>query len=173
MNINSESTIKPSHCHNIIRSLLIMNLCDEKFKKHHKQSNEAGNFVMISMLFLVGYGKIVPKRGILSIMGEHINTVKAHLPDVLSESDYLPIYASFQSYPAFLGKKPYQKQAIATLKNSKTQTSSSVTQILPAPTLRGSSPLQQHRGDHLPMVALRHYDSNSGQIMNKEMRILS
>lgn len=63
MNINSESTIKPSHHHNITRSLPKMNLCDGKFKNYHKQSNGAGNFVMISMLFLVEYGKIISYTG--------------------------------------------------------------------------------------------------------------
>ena len=141
MNLNSESTIKPSHCHNIIRSLLIMNLCDEKFKKHHKQSNEAGNFVMISMLFLVKYGKIVPKRGILSIMREHINTVKALLLDVLRQSDYLSVYASFRSQIAFFGKKTSQKQATARLQKLKSHACSLVTQILHTPTHRVFTPM--------------------------------
>jgi hypothetical protein len=79
-------------------------------------------------------------RRILNIMKEHIYTIKALMPNVLPESDYLPIYATFQSYPTFLGKKTPQKQAVATLKNSKTQACSSGEPNTPRHTHRGLHP---------------------------------
>jgi len=63
VDINSGSIKEPSHHHNITRSLTKTNLCDGKFKNYHKQSNGAENFVMISMLFLVEYGKIISYTG--------------------------------------------------------------------------------------------------------------
>jgi len=50
-------------------------------------------------------------------MREHKYTVKALLLDVLSESGYLSVYAAFQLYIAFFGKKTPLKQAVATLQN--------------------------------------------------------
>jgi hypothetical protein len=48
-------------------------------------------------------------------MNEHIYTIKAQLPDILPESEYLSIHATFQSHIAFIGKKTRPKQATATL----------------------------------------------------------
>jgi len=73
-------------------------------------------------------------------MREHIYPVKALQPDVLPQSDYLPVYATFQSYIAFFVKKTSQKQAIATLQNSKTHVSSMVIQMPHAPTHWGIYP---------------------------------
>ena len=73
-------------------------------------------------------------------MNDHIYTIKALQPDVLPESEYLPFYPTFRSQIAFFGKKTSQKQATATLQNSKTHASSKVNQILLTPTHRGSSP---------------------------------
>ena len=74
-------------------------------------------------------------------MNEHIYPVKALQPDVLPESEYLPVYAIFKSYTAFFGKKTLQKQATATLQNSKTHASSMATKILHTPTHRVSTPM--------------------------------
>jgi len=63
VDINSGSTKEPSHHHNITRSLRTMDLCDGKFRNYHKQSNDAGNFVMISILFIGECGKIVSYIG--------------------------------------------------------------------------------------------------------------
>jgi len=47
-----KSTKEASHYHIITRSLLEMDFCDEKFKKHHKQSTDTRIFVIISILFV-------------------------------------------------------------------------------------------------------------------------
>jgi len=57
VDINSGSTKESSQHHNITRSLPKMDLCDGKFRNYHKQSNGAGNFVMISILFVANRGK--------------------------------------------------------------------------------------------------------------------
>ncbi len=57
MEPNSKSTKEPSQHHIITRSLKTMDLCDGKFRNYHKQSNSAGNFVMISILFVGNRGK--------------------------------------------------------------------------------------------------------------------
>jgi len=68
----------------------------------------------------------------------------------------------------FFGKKTSQKQATATLQNLKTHASSMATQILRVPHTGGLHPPWHYLGDHLSVVALRHYDSNIGQItLNK------
>jgi len=41
VDINSRSTKESSQHHNITRSLPKMDLCDEKFRNYHKQSNGA------------------------------------------------------------------------------------------------------------------------------------
>ena len=106
-------------------------------------------------------------------MNDHIYTIKALQPDVLPESEYLPIYAIFKSYTAFFGKKTRQKQATATLQNSKTLASSMVTQILHTPTHRGLHPYGSTSATTLSVVALRHYECNSGQItMNIEIKTI-
>ena len=97
-------------------------------------------------------------------MNEHIYPVKALQPDVLPESEYLPVYAIFKSYTAFFGKKTLQKQATATLQNSKTHASSMATKILHAPTHRVLQPYGSTSATTSSVVALRHYDSNTGQI---------
>ena len=124
MDINSRSIKQPSHRHIITRILLTMDFCDDF------------DIICVKM-----WEKCVLYRGILSIMKEHIYTIKTLQPDILPESDYLPVYASFQSYPTFLGKKTPQKQALATLKNSKTQASSSGDQNTQRHTHRGLHPL--------------------------------
>ena len=106
-------------------------------------------------------------------MNDHIYTIKALQPDVLPESEYLPVDATFQSYIAFFGKKTSQKQVHTALQNSKTHTCSFVTQILHAPTHRGLHPYGSTSATTLSVVALRHYDSNSGQItMNKKIKTI-
>ena len=97
-------------------------------------------------------------------MNDHIYTIKALQPDVLPESEYLTVDATFQSYIAFFGKKTSQKQATATLQNSKTHASQLVTQILHAPTHRVLQPYGSTSATTLSVVALRHYECNSGQI---------
>jgi hypothetical protein len=52
-----KSTKEASHHHIITRSLPTTNLCDGKFRNYHKQYNGAGNFVMISILFVGNRGK--------------------------------------------------------------------------------------------------------------------
>ena len=52
-----KSTKEESHHHNITRSLPTMDLCDGNLENYHKQSNGAGNFVMISILFVGNRGK--------------------------------------------------------------------------------------------------------------------
>jgi len=47
-----KSTKEVSHHHIITQSLLEMDFCDEKFKKHHKQSTDTRIFVIISILFV-------------------------------------------------------------------------------------------------------------------------
>ena len=107
-------------------------------------------------------------------MNEHIYIIKAQLPDFLSESDYLSVYASFQSYPTFLGKKTPQKQAFATLKNSKTQASSSGDQNTPRHTHKGSSPLYAiTKANTFSVYAVQRYDRNLSQItMNIKIRTM-
>ena len=74
-------------------------------------------------------------------MNDHIYTIKALQPDILPESEYLPVYAAFQSYTAFFVKKTCQKQATATLQNSKTHAVSMATQILRVPHTGVSTPM--------------------------------
>ncbi len=107
-------------------------------------------------------------------MNDHIYTIKALQPDVLPESEYLPFYPTFRSQIAFFGKKTSQKQATATLQNSKTHASSKVNQILHTPTHRGSSPpYGSTSANTILVVALRHYESNTGQItMNKKIKTI-
>jgi hypothetical protein len=57
MDINSGSTNEPSHHHIVTRGLTTMDLCDGNLGNYHKQSNGAGNFVMISILFVGNRGK--------------------------------------------------------------------------------------------------------------------
>ncbi len=47
-----KSTKEASQHHIITRSLMVMDFCDEKFKKHHKQSTDTRIFVIISILFV-------------------------------------------------------------------------------------------------------------------------
>ena len=98
-------------------------------------------------------------------MKEHIYSVKALLHDVLSESDYLTVYAGFQSQIAFCSKNRLKKQAAATLKNSKHKQARWVTQILWVPHTQRSSPLYAIT-EVTPFsgVAFQQYDSNGGQI---------
>ena len=103
-------------------------------------------------------------RSILRNMNEHIYTIKSRDPDILPESEYLPVYATFQSHIAFFGKKTSQKQATARLQNSKTLASSMATKILHAPTHRVLQPYGSTSATTLSVVALRHYECNSGQI---------
>lgn len=106
-------------------------------------------------------------------MNDHIYTIKALLPDVLPESEYLSVYAIFKSYTVFFGKKTRQKQATATLQNSKTHASSMVTQILHTPTHRGLHPYGSTSATTLSVVAFRHYECNGGQIiMNIEIKTI-
>ena len=104
-------------------------------------------------------------------MNEHIYPVKALQPDVLPESEYLPFYAIFESYTAFFGKKTSQKQVHTALQNSKTHASSMATKILHTPTHRGLHPYGSTSATTLSVVALRHYECNTGQItLNKHIR---
>jgi len=106
-------------------------------------------------------------------MNDHIYTIKALQPDVLPESEYLPVDATFQSYIAFFGKKTSQKQATATLQNSKTHASQLVTQILHAPTHRVLQPYGSTSATTLSVVAIWHYECNTGQItINKEIKTI-
>ncbi|MCG7847637.1 MAG: hypothetical protein MIO93_00455, partial [ANME-2 cluster archaeon] len=65
-------------------------------------------------------------------------------PDVLSESDYLPVYAGFQSQIAFCSKNCLKKQAAATLKNSKHKQARWVTQIFPGHPQGVFTPIRHH-----------------------------
>jgi pyruvate kinase len=106
-------------------------------------------------------------------MNEHIYTIKSLQPDILPESEYLPVYASFQSHIAFFSKKTSQKQATATLQNSKTHASSMATKILHTPTHRGLHPYGSTSATTLSVVALRHHECNSGQItLNIEIKTI-
>jgi len=106
-------------------------------------------------------------------MNEHIYTINALQPNVLPESYYLPVYATFQSYIAFFGKKTSQKQVHTALQNSKTHTCSFVTQILHTPTHRGLHPYGSTSATTLSVGALRHYECNSGQItINKKIKTI-
>jgi hypothetical protein len=80
-------------------------------------------------------------------------------------------YTEFQSNVAFYCIKTPQKQAVATLKNSKTNASSLVTKILHSPTHRGIHPNGITLATTPWVVAFRQYDSNTGQItLNKHIR---
>ena len=102
-----------------------------------------------------------------------IYTLKALLPDILSESEYLPVYAVFQLNIALFDKKTSQKQVQTALQNSKTHASSMVTQMPHCPTHRGLHPYGSTSANTLSVVALRHYVSNSGQItINKKIKTI-
>jgi len=165
MEPNSKSTKEPSHHHNITKGLPTMDLCDGNLGNYHKQSNGAGNFVLISILFISECGKIVSyNRRILRILNEHICTIEALQPDVLPQSEYLSVYATFKSHIAYSDIKTRQKQVHTALQKSKTHASSMATQILWVSHTGGLHPLWQYLGDHPSVVDLRHHDSNTGQI---------
>ena len=82
----------------ITNNLLILKFCDD-FDIIYRGMRENSNF----------YWRI------LIIMREHICSVKALLPYVLSELDHLLVYTEFQSNVAFYCIKTPQKQAVATL----------------------------------------------------------
>lgn len=129
------------------------------------------NFVMISILFTGECGKIIYYTGGFWASWENIHKAKALLPDILSESDHLLVYTEFQSNVAFYCIKTPQKQAVATLKNSKTNASSLVTQILHTPTHRGIHPNGITLATTHWVVAFQQYDRNTGQItLNKHIR---
>ena len=174
MNFNSESTIKPSHHHIITRSLLTMDLYDGIIGKITNTRMILEFCDDFDIIFVKTWENSILYWKILSIISEHFYPSKALLPDVLPKSDYLPIYAPFQLYPAFLDKKTPQKQAVATLKNSKTQASSSGYTNTPRHTHKGSSPLYAiTKANTFSVYALQRYEGNPGQItMNIKIRTI-
>jgi hypothetical protein len=112
-------------------------------------------------------------RCILRNMNEHIYTIKAQDPDILPESEYMPVYATFQSHIAFFSKKTSQKQATARLQNTKTLAGSMATKILHAPTHRILQPYGSTSATTSSVVALRYYGCNSGQInLDIEIKVI-
>ena len=106
-------------------------------------------------------------------MRKYIYSVKALQPDVLPESEYLLIYDIFQSHIAVFVKKTSQKQATATLLNSKSHAIPLATQIPQAPTNRGLHPYGSTSATTLSVVAIWHYECNTGQItINKEIKTI-
>jgi len=130
MDPDSKSTKEPSHHHIITRSLQTMYFCDGIIGKITKYLMLLYFCDDFDIIYRGMWENSILCRRILSIMKEHIYSVKALLPDVLSESDYLPVYAGFQSQIAFCSKNHLKKQAAATLKNSKHKQARWVTQIL-------------------------------------------
>ena len=173
MEPDSKSIKKALHHHIITRSLMTMDFCDGNLGKitNNLTILEFCDDFDIICRGMREYSTLY--WGILSIMKKHMYTIKPLQPDVLSESDYLPIYATFQSYSSFFDKITFQKQATATLKNSKTLASSIITQILHTPTHRSIHPYGSTSATTLSVVALRHYECNSGQItINKKIKTI-
>ena len=106
-------------------------------------------------------------------MNDHIYTIKALRPDVLPESEYLPVSAAFQSHIALCAIKTHQKHAQTALQNSKTRAGSWVTQILWVSTHRGDPPSYITSATTILVVALQQNSRNNGQItLNKEVKTI-
>ena len=163
MDINSGSTKESSHRHIITRSLLTMDICDDKFRNYHKHYNGAGNFVMISILYVEIRRKEYFFGRILCIIREYIYTIKAMLPDILSGSEFLPNFATFQSYIAFHAIKHLKNKLHRHHKIHKHKQAHRSPKYCPLPHIRGLHPYCSTVATTLSVVALRHYGSNTGQ----------